>query len=159
MPGSLPVQSVFRALEILELVAKNVDGMTLDEIASRTGLNKTTAHNLALLAHLDRLATLRLIGVYVPPQRPATALTEGAVHGRFDDADATFSEPRDLRERLCQNTAADHRWQVDLSIASARVALGLEPGPAAEAHTADDRAYVRRAFATLARQRPVAGQA
>ena len=64
MPGSLPVQSVFRALEILELVAKNVDGMTLDEIASRTGLNKTTAHNLVrtlrLRGYLEQGANRRL---------------------------------------------------------------------------------------------------
>lgn len=46
MPSSQPVQSVLRALDILELVALDVAGVTLDEIASRAGLNKSTAHNL-----------------------------------------------------------------------------------------------------------------
>ncbi len=46
MPNSQPVQSVMRALELLELLTREVEGLTLDELAVRTGLNKTTAHNL-----------------------------------------------------------------------------------------------------------------
>ena len=48
------VQSVTRALHILECVAANVDGVPLDEVARQCGLNKTTAHNL--------LRTLRMRG-------------------------------------------------------------------------------------------------
>ena len=46
MPHSKPVQSVNRALELLELLTREVAGLTLDELSERTGLNKTTAHNL-----------------------------------------------------------------------------------------------------------------
>ncbi len=46
MAGSNIVQSVQRAIDILEMVADRRDGARLTEIADALDLNKTTAHNL-----------------------------------------------------------------------------------------------------------------
>ena len=37
MPHSKPVQSVNRALDLLELLTREVAGLTLDELSERTG--------------------------------------------------------------------------------------------------------------------------
>jgi hypothetical protein len=52
-------------------------------------------------------------------------------------------------------TAEDHRWQLHLVIARARLALGLPPHPAAEEYRHDPRLTVRRAFAQLPQPAPI----
>ena len=53
MPGTELVQSVERALDILELVSDAENGLRLNEIASRINLKNSTVHNLIrTLAHL-----------------------------------------------------------------------------------------------------------
>ncbi len=47
MPRSEMVQSLLRALDILELVVDAGDGARLNELADKLGLRKSTAHNLA----------------------------------------------------------------------------------------------------------------
>jgi DNA-binding IclR family transcriptional regulator len=47
MPGKAQVQSVLRALEILERVGQSEEGLTLTQLARQVKLNPTTAHNLA----------------------------------------------------------------------------------------------------------------
>jgi DNA-binding IclR family transcriptional regulator len=47
MPASEPVQSVLRSLDILDLVARSEDGLTLQQLARRLDLKPPTAHNLA----------------------------------------------------------------------------------------------------------------
>lgn len=46
MPGTELVQSVERALDILELVADSENGLRLNEIATRINLKNSTVHNL-----------------------------------------------------------------------------------------------------------------
>ena len=55
------IQSVDRALTLLELVAGEIDGITLSELSDRTGLNASTCHHLIMtlvsrgyLIHLSR---------------------------------------------------------------------------------------------------------
>ena len=55
------IQSVDRALSLLELAAGEVDGITLSELSGRTGLNASTCHHLVMtlvargyLTHLSR---------------------------------------------------------------------------------------------------------
>lgn len=59
---SRTIQSVDRALTILEEVARERDGMTLSELSDRTGLNASTCHHListlvarGYLSHLSRI--------------------------------------------------------------------------------------------------------
>ena len=40
------IQSVVRALDILEVIAKESDGLALSELSSRVGLNTSTCHHL-----------------------------------------------------------------------------------------------------------------
>ncbi len=59
MPGGNLVQSVSRALDLLELIAASDDGLTVGQLASRTGLKRPTVHNLArTLAARGYLATV-----------------------------------------------------------------------------------------------------
>ena len=44
--GSRQIQSVVRALDILEVIAKESDGLALSELSSRVGLNTSTCHHL-----------------------------------------------------------------------------------------------------------------
>jgi IclR family acetate operon transcriptional repressor len=44
--GSRQIQSVVRALDILEVLAKESDGLALSELSSRVGLNTSTCHHL-----------------------------------------------------------------------------------------------------------------
>lgn len=106
MPRSDTVQSVQRALDILEAVAHSDDGLRLNEIAQRLGLKKPTAHNL--------LRTLRIRGYVakdsanryrlgpgideVGRQRAGRAIARRAeisvrqLHGEIAGATVTFSE-------------------------------------------------------------------
>ncbi len=57
MPGNQHVQSVTRALEILEVVNSSPRALSLAEIADQVGLKHTTTHNLVrTLAHRGYLA-------------------------------------------------------------------------------------------------------
>ncbi|MDR1714097.1 MAG: helix-turn-helix domain-containing protein, partial [Coriobacteriales bacterium] len=48
------VQSIDRALDVLEALATEPDGLSLGALAARTGLSKSTAHRiLAALAQRD----------------------------------------------------------------------------------------------------------
>ncbi|NLS79308.1 MAG: helix-turn-helix domain-containing protein [Chloroflexi bacterium] len=47
MPGSNPIQSLSRGLQILEWVAGSDDGLTLQQLAERMQLQPSTAHSLA----------------------------------------------------------------------------------------------------------------
>jgi len=44
--GSRQIQSVVRALDILEVLAKESDGLALSELSGRVGLNSSTCHHL-----------------------------------------------------------------------------------------------------------------
>ena len=44
--GSRQIQSVVRALDILEVLAKESDGLALSELSGRVGLNTSTCHHL-----------------------------------------------------------------------------------------------------------------
>jgi IclR family acetate operon transcriptional repressor len=44
--GSRQIQSVVRALDILEVIAKESDGLALSELSGRVGLNSSTCHHL-----------------------------------------------------------------------------------------------------------------
>ncbi|WP_244490682.1 helix-turn-helix domain-containing protein [Aureimonas frigidaquae] len=44
--GTRPIQSITRAVAILEIIAREGGAASLKEIADRTGLGKTTAHNI-----------------------------------------------------------------------------------------------------------------
>lgn len=46
MPASQPVQSVLRAIDLLNVVAESDDGLRLVDVCADTGLKTTTAHNL-----------------------------------------------------------------------------------------------------------------
>ncbi|MEX0746059.1 MAG: helix-turn-helix domain-containing protein [Phycisphaeraceae bacterium] len=48
MPGSERVQSVNRALELLERVARSDGGMTVRELSEATNLKRPTVNNLVL---------------------------------------------------------------------------------------------------------------
>jgi IclR family acetate operon transcriptional repressor len=57
MPRGEPIQALVRGLEILEAVNRSAHGLSLSQIAERTGLKTTTAHNLVrTLIHKDYLS-------------------------------------------------------------------------------------------------------
>ncbi|MFY1637411.1 IclR family transcriptional regulator [Solwaraspora sp. WMMB335] len=76
------IQSVSRTLRILDTVAANPRGLTLQAIAREVGANVTTVHNfLATLVHEGYLAQGRSRGPYtVGPRLLALADTIGVVH-------------------------------------------------------------------------------
>ncbi|WP_312608974.1 IclR family transcriptional regulator [Agrobacterium pusense] len=56
-PGTRSIQSIERAVAILEIIAREGGAASLKHIAERTGLGKTTAHNI--LKTLDELGYVR----------------------------------------------------------------------------------------------------
>ncbi|WP_336744449.1 IclR family transcriptional regulator [Aureimonas altamirensis] len=55
--GTRPIQSIERAVAILEIIAREGGATSLKQIAERTGFGKTTAHNI--LKTLDALGYVR----------------------------------------------------------------------------------------------------
>lgn len=116
MPQSAMVQSVLKALDIVQLAAESQDGMRLNEIADALGMKKTTAHNLIRTlrarGYLEKDAANRffpgpaLTALAATRQRSAL-LTAAAAEMRklqktFPQAVLTFSEltPGSIQTRL-----------------------------------------------------------
>lgn len=108
MPATGPVRSVIRSLDILDLVARAPDGLTLQQLARRLDLKPPTAHNLArsllargFLAKTTRPTRYRLGGAIheLAALQAARALRSRAgaavrdLAGRLAGATVTMAEP------------------------------------------------------------------
>ena len=91
MPGNALLQSVMRALDLLELAAQSEDGVTLQAMAQRLGVPAPTAHNLA--------RTLAARG-YLERRAHPTRYRLGAAPGELLQAQAQRRLVRRAREAL-----------------------------------------------------------
>ncbi|WP_269758839.1 IclR family transcriptional regulator [Variovorax sp. E3] len=87
-PGRI-IQSVQRAFDLLERIAKHSEGVRLSELADGSGLNRSTAHNL--------LASLEELGYITQDRKGAAYRLTGKLNGLLrPDAEAEHA----LRARI-----------------------------------------------------------
>jgi hypothetical protein len=96
---------------------------------------------------LDRLADVdpdELIGRWATPQR----YVGGLAHWSIGEAEIDPATRRRL-EGSDSPAAEDHLWQLELTLARARTALGIDPGPTARTYLHDPRRLVRSTFEAI----------
>ncbi len=124
--------------------------LTLARLAQR-GVLRADAATLDVLTQLE---TMELPDRFVHPQYFSGAAAERARLGA--GAAEIYQPPTDA---IHAQTREDHRWQLDLALAQARLALDLDAQPLISRWANDPRGLVRRAFAALPLPREVAGDA
>lgn len=111
----------------MPLNVRTAIALTLEELARRNvEIDRPQAQTI-----LDALLSEPIPGSIVMPQRSIT----DSLTGENDSA----THP----------TAEDHHWQLHLTVARARLSLGMEWHTTAKAYLHDERNLVRRAFAQL----------
>src|SRR3954454_9910631 len=127
------VQSVGRAFDLLERIAKQPEGARLSELADGAGLNRSTAHNL--LASLETLgyitqdrrgAAYRLTGKLNRLQR-LDAEAEHALRGRIRPVLSTLSRASGESTFLALVTGTDYLC-VDAVQSDKPLHLAVRPG-------------------------------
>ena len=123
----LPVLRELAVQDRLPLNVRTAIGLTVGRLAGRSvDIDRREAESL-----LDALLAEPILATFVHPQRDIAKTLGG---------DDDFG---------IQPTAEDHRWQIELVVAKARLALGLEPQASVGKFLQDERIFVRRAFARL----------
>jgi len=123
----------------LSLSARVAIAMLLERLTGRGA-----ADAAAVEAITDRLAAGDVPGRVAPPQRPIGAISHHAAQAAREGA-----PPADTADLAAEPTAQDYTWQLDLAVAKARRAAGLDLPDRLRAHLEDPRGHVRRAFAGL----------
>ncbi len=125
----------------LPLNARTTIGLTLERLAKDLVVtDRTTVRGI-----LDRLVAGEVPDTFVEPQRVVGRI---AMQGVGDHNDVK-APPADGRAEALTSTHEDHRWQLDLVVAKARRAIGLDVHEGATRYVGDPRAGVRKAFAKV----------
>lgn len=131
--------------------------ITLEQLVRRGALSRETYSRVAGI--LDLLLAARMVGAVDYAGRPVGWHSERALRGRDDemaDVPVALAPGLTVRAQL-PNTYVDATWQLHLSVASARCAIGLPVHDVAAKYECDERAYVRRAFRGLGRSQGTLG--
>ena len=124
----------------LSMDARVAVALALEALARRGAAGEPAG----IEAILDRLPEGDIPGRVAAPQRPVGAIAELSARADRDEAD-----PPDAADLADDPTAEDYTWQLDLAVAKARLAAGLDLPDRLAAYLRDPRGHVRRAFGEL----------